>query len=103
MKQELTPYLFLSNLNNELDNPYPLWVALVLAYKFKGDIYTNGDNVVTIIDGRCYNSWIEIDMVDFSEYSRFDKLSLLTVAEIYDSMKWFIIDQGENYDEEDLN
>lgn len=93
----MTPYIFLTNVNNEIKNPYPLLVILILSSKFKSTIYTNGKEFVTIIDNKCYDSEGEIDMIDNKLYKRFDKLSLLAIFEIYESIKWFFIDEADEF------
>lgn len=97
MEENLTPYIYLTNINNEVKNPYPLLVILILSSKFRGKIYTNGKDFVTVIDSKWYNSVGEIDTIDVNKYKEFDKLSLLNIFEIYDSIKWFFIDEADEF------
>lgn len=89
------PYLFINNLNADITNkPNPFLISLMTACKFNGELYTNGEDFVTIIGDKCYSHDGEVDMVDYKEYFRFDKLSLLQISEMYETIKWFFIDQS---------
>ena len=103
MKFNKNPYLFINNLNADVPGkPNPLLLSLLIACKFNGELYTDGEDFVTIIGDKCYRHDGEIDMIDHKEYFRFDKLSLLGVSELYENIKWFFIDGSREETFEDF-
>ena len=93
------PYLFINNINAELKNPNPFLISLMLSCKFKGVMYTDGNKFITLIKGRVYDSKgeLNISILDNGNFFKFDKLSLLSVAEVYTSLKWFFIEEHLDY------
>lgn len=95
MKFNNNPYLFINNLNADIQGkPNTFLLSLIIACKFNGELYTNGENFVTIIGDKCYSHDGEVDMINHKEYFRFDKLSLLHVSELYETLKWFFIEES---------
>lgn len=93
------PYLFINNINAELRNPNPFLISLMLSCKFNGVMYTNGEEFVTIINDRVYSSTqeVDVDYISKGEFFKFDKLSLLSLADTYNSLKWFFIEEYIDY------
>jgi hypothetical protein len=105
MNANNNPYLFINNIRNEVRLPSPMLMALIMSCKFNGDVYTNGDSFIVNIDGKYFDCFNEVDLDNFDAYVKFDTLSLLTIADLYEDIKWFFIEQSrdEYYDDFYLN
>jgi hypothetical protein len=98
----MNPYNWISNFRCELsgETVNQTIFSLMLANKFKGDVYVNIDeyeilDMVVLIDGVYYDieGIVESGDIPIDEYVKYDKLSLISHTETYNQVKWWFLNE----------
>jgi hypothetical protein len=101
----MNPYNWINNFRCELagETVNQTIFSLMLANKFKGDVYVNTDeyeilDMVVLIDGVYYDieGIVESGDIPIDEYVKYDKLSLISHTETYNQVKWWFLNETKD-------